>query len=78
VAEAYMDARAFTEGNLADALHVATAACAGIEVVVSWNFRHIVRAWTIRLVNEVNAPAGPAQPGHLHPRGGDRRCWRRI
>jgi predicted nucleic acid-binding protein len=58
IARAYIDAHAFTENNRMDALHVAAAVQHGCDVVVSWNFRHIVRAWTIKLVNEVNAGMG--------------------
>jgi hypothetical protein len=58
VADAYVSAKAFTEQNYADALHVATAVCGGCDVVVSWNFKHIARAWTIKKVGEVNHQLG--------------------
>jgi predicted nucleic acid-binding protein len=58
VADAYIQAQAFTENNYADALHVAVAVCGGCEVIVSWNFRHIVRAWTMKRVVEVNRRLG--------------------
>ncbi len=54
LAEAYLSAKAFTESNRLDASHVATAAHHGCDVVVSWNFQHIVRAWTMKLVAEVH------------------------
>ena len=37
-----------------DMLHIAIATVAEIDVVVSWNFRHIVRLDKIRLFNGVN------------------------
>jgi hypothetical protein len=42
----------------ADMLHIALATVAEAEVLVSWNFRHIVRLDKIRLFNAVNAEQG--------------------
>lgn len=42
----------------ADMLHIALATAAEADVVVSWNFRHIVRFDKIRLFNAVNAEQG--------------------
>ena len=56
--DAYVDATAFTKLNYMDALHVATAVCGGCDVVVSWNYKHIARAWTIKKVGEVNRRLG--------------------
>ena len=39
-------------------LHIAIAAVAEVDVVVSWNFRHIVRLDKIRLFNGVNLECG--------------------
>ena len=41
-----------------DMLHVAIATVADVDVVVSWNFRHIVRLDKIRLFNGVNLELG--------------------
>ena len=41
-----------------DALHIALATAAGVDVLVSWNFRHIVRFDKIRLFNAVNIEQG--------------------
>jgi hypothetical protein len=60
IARAYIAGKAFTENNFLDALHVAAGVQHGCEVVVSWNFQHIVRAWTIKQVAEVNAALGLA------------------
>jgi len=54
----YIAAQAFTAANRADAQHVALAVLGQCETVVSWNFRHIVRDWTIQRVAEVNARLG--------------------
>ncbi|MBI3925938.1 MAG: PIN domain-containing protein [Armatimonadetes bacterium] len=54
----YLQAEAFRTGNLTDALHVAIAARNACEVVVSWNFQHMVRPWTITRVARVHARLG--------------------
>ena len=41
-----------------DMLHIAIATIANVDVVVSWNFRHIVRLDKIRLFNAVNIEMG--------------------
>lgn len=41
-----------------DMLHIALATVANVDVVASWNFRHIVRFDKIRLFNAVNLEAG--------------------
>ncbi len=42
----------------ADALHVAAATVAGVDVLASWNFRHLVNLRRIREFNEVNRSMG--------------------
>ena len=41
-----------------DMLHIALATIADVDVLVSWNFRHIVRLDKIRLFNAVNIEYG--------------------
>ena len=41
-----------------DLLHIALATVASVDVLVSWNFRHIVRLDRIQLFNEVNVALG--------------------
>ena len=41
-----------------DLLHIALATVAAVDVLVSWNFRRIVRLDRIRLFNEVNIALG--------------------
>lgn len=45
-------------GSQADALHVAMATIGGADVLVSWNFKHIVNLGKIRLFNAVNLEQG--------------------
>jgi hypothetical protein len=42
----------------ADGLHIAVATVAEVDLLVSWNFRHIVRFDRIRMFNSVNREAG--------------------
>ena len=42
----------------ADMQHIALATLAGVDALVSWNFKHIVRLEKIRLFNEVNVESG--------------------
>lgn len=43
---------------LEDMLHIALATIADVDVLVSWNFKHIVRLDKIRLFNAVNLEQG--------------------
>src|SRR5438876_3335900 len=43
LARAYMSAKVLPERRLADALHVTSATCFGIDFLVSWNHRHMTR-----------------------------------
>ena len=43
---------------LADALHIAFATVAGVDILVSWNFKYIVNFRRIRAYNEVNRGMG--------------------
>jgi hypothetical protein len=58
LAKAYVEAGAVGPASLMDAMHVATATVAGADLVLSWNFRHIVRFDRIRLFNGVNVLQG--------------------
>jgi hypothetical protein len=51
-----------------DMLHIAVATVAEADVVVSWNFRHIVRLDRIRRFNSVNMELGYKQLVICSPR----------
>ena len=55
---AYLDARILAVKSETDALHVAIASVYGCELIVSWNFRHIVREPKIERFNKVNLANG--------------------
>ncbi len=61
LAERYILDGALTLKSWADALHIATATVAGVDLLVSWNFKHIVNARRIRAFNRVNIRAGYSQ-----------------
>ena len=58
LADAYVAHGVVGPGSLADALHVAMATVSGVDVLVSWNFKHIVNLGRIRLFNAVNLEQG--------------------
>lgn len=58
LAEAYLDAQVVGPASRYDALHVAAATVAKADVLVSWNFRHIVNYDRMRRFNAVNLMCG--------------------
>ncbi|MEM4228086.1 MAG: PIN domain-containing protein [Candidatus Caldarchaeum sp.] len=58
LARAYVAAGVVSARYIADALHIAVAVLGGADILVSWNFRHLVRRSTRLLVNYVNAQRG--------------------
>jgi predicted nucleic acid-binding protein len=58
LAEAYLEHRVVAPSSRADALHVALATVSGSDVLVSWNFKHLVNLGRIRLFNAVNLEMG--------------------
>lgn len=58
LARAYVAAGVVPVRYLADALHLAAAVLGGADILVSWNFKHLVRRSTRLLVNYVNASRG--------------------
>jgi len=58
LASAYVAAGILGPARRADALHVAAATVFGADVIVSWNFRHIVNYDRIRQFNGVNSLNG--------------------
>ena len=52
--QAYLAAHVVNQKSETDALHVAIATVSGCQVIVSWNFKHIVNFRRIPLYNGVN------------------------
>jgi len=58
LADAYLRDGIVTPATVADGLHIAAATVARVDVLVSWNFKHIVNLNRIRLYNSVNLKEG--------------------
>jgi predicted nucleic acid-binding protein len=58
LAAAYVDDGAIGPRMRADALHIALASVARVDVLVSWNFKHIVNLKRIHAYNAVNLKRG--------------------
>ncbi len=58
LAESYVYEHAVGKGSIADAQHIAAATVARVDVVASWNFKHIVNLRRIQLYNAVNLKQG--------------------
>ncbi len=56
--DAYLAASIVTAKSADDAAHVAAATVAEADLIVSWNFHHIVHYDKIRLYNEINEASG--------------------
>ena len=58
LAQAYISSGALTAKSKGDAIHVAAATVVGADLIVSWNFKHIVNHNRIRIFNGVNGIEG--------------------
>ena len=58
LAEKYIEQKIVSDKFYSDALHIAIATVIGVDVLVSWNFKHIVNLNRIRLFNSVNLREG--------------------
>ncbi len=58
LAEIYLERKILTSKYRDDARHIAIASIANVDVLVSWNFKHIVHYDKIRLFNAVNLEQG--------------------
>ena len=58
VANTYLKEGVIVEGSLSDARHIAIATVERVDVLVSWNFKHIVNLNRIHLINSVNLKLG--------------------
>ncbi len=58
LARHYIEEDVVTENYLVDAQHIAIATVYRVDVVVSWNFKHIVNLKKIKLYNAVNLKHG--------------------
>ena len=61
LAEIYVQEKLFPQKFMDDALHLALATTAGLDVIVSWNFAHFVKRKTRLLSSLINAREGYKQ-----------------
>ena len=58
LADKYMEQNIVSKNYYGDALHIAIATVIGVDVLVSWNFKHIVNLNKIKMFNSVNLKEG--------------------
>lgn len=60
LAQTYVEEKVVGETSLDDCLHIATATLNKVDLLVSWNFKHIVNIYRIRGYNAINLREGYA------------------
>ena len=58
LAQVYVDEKVVGETSLDDCIHIATATLNKVDMLVSWNFKHIVNVYRIRGYNSINLRSG--------------------
>ena len=58
LAQSYINEKVVGETSLDDCIHIATATINKVDILVSWNFKHIVNVYRIRGYNSVNLRMG--------------------
>jgi len=58
LAKKYIDEKVVGLTSLDDCVHIATATLSKVDILVSWNFKHIVNVYRIRGYNSVNLRLG--------------------
>ena len=67
LAELYLKTGMIPGEFAADAEHIAAATQLGVDVLVSWNLRHIVNVRTKTMVKEINSKFGYKVPDIVRP-----------
>ena len=58
LAQTYVEEKVVGETSLDDCIHIATATLNKVDMLVSWNFKHIVNVYRIRGYNSINLRLG--------------------
>ena len=58
LAETYVDEKVVGPTSFVDCVHIATATLNKVDILISWNFKHIVNIFRIRGYNSVNLRLG--------------------
>ena len=61
LAKKYIDANVVGKTSLDDCIHIATATIYKADILISWNFKHIVNVYRIRGYNGINLSNGYIQ-----------------
>lgn len=67
LAQEYVDAGVIPKSKLDDALHIAVASLAKVDLLASWNLEHIVKAKTKMKAAEINSKKGHHTPVIVRP-----------
>lgn len=67
LADEYVNRGIFTPKYLYDGLHVAFASYYGVDILVSFNYRHLVRYENKRLIHATNIVLGYSTPSIISP-----------
>ena len=58
LAQTYITEKVVGQTSLDDCIHIAVATLSKVDVLLSWNFKHIVNVYRIRGYNSVNLKLG--------------------
>ena len=61
LAQKYLDGKVVCQTSADDCRHIATATLNKVDILVSWNFKHIVNVFRIRGYNSINLRCGYSQ-----------------
>ena len=61
LAQKYLDEKVVGKTSADDCRHIATATINKVDILVSWNFKHIVNVFRIRGYNSINLRCGYSQ-----------------
>jgi len=61
LAQKYLDEKVVGQTSADDCRHIATATLNKVDILVSWNFKHIVNVFKIRGYNSINLRCGYSQ-----------------
>jgi hypothetical protein len=67
LANKYLEEKVVPASEPLDALHIAIASVSGVDFIVSLNFEHIVRPWTIERIRRINLQEGFKPVGIYKP-----------
>ena len=68
LARQLIEGHALPEGETTDALHIASAAVAGMDILLTWNCRHMANPHTLPKTRDIVSAAGYVCPQVMTPR----------